>query len=59
MPIAPITGKLKKRLIFDLSFSIGSGVVAAYAYWYGYHIPAVRKREAFYAKLEQERLAAV
>lgn len=33
MPIAPITGKLRKRLWLDLSVAIGLGVSSAYAYW--------------------------
>jgi hypothetical protein len=28
-----------------------------YIFWYGYHVPAVRKRDLFYEKLEKERLA--
>ncbi|CAG8579402.1 9169_t:CDS:1, partial [Dentiscutata heterogama] len=54
MTLAPITGKLRKRLIFDISAALGLGTVSAYAYWYGIHIPAVRKRDFFYAKLAQE-----
>ncbi|KAF3940903.1 hypothetical protein ABW19_dt0201075 [Dactylella cylindrospora] len=46
MPIAPITGRLKKGLVLDLTVAIG------------YHIPAVTRRDAFYVKLEQERAAA-
>jgi hypothetical protein len=34
MPIAPITGKLRKRLWLDLSVALGLGVSSAYAYWY-------------------------
>ncbi|KAG8935980.1 hypothetical protein FRC02_005176 [Tulasnella sp. 418] len=52
--IAPITGKLRKRLILDLSVGLGLGTAAGFAFWYGYHIPSVRTREAFYAKLEAE-----
>lgn len=28
-----------------------------YLFWYGYHVPAVRRRDAFYEKLEKERVA--
>lgn len=31
--IAPITGKLRKRLWLDLSVGIGLGVSSAYAFW--------------------------
>ncbi|KAK6355754.1 hypothetical protein TWF718_000138 [Orbilia javanica] len=58
MPIAPITGRLKKGLVLDLSIAIGGGVVCGLGWWYGYHVPAVRQRDAFYVKLEQERAAA-
>jgi len=57
MTIAPITGRLKKQLIMDLSIALGIGTVAGYAFWYGYHVPTVRHRDAFYAKLEQEKAA--
>lgn len=33
MPIAPITGKLRKRFWVDLTASLGFGVAAGYAYW--------------------------
>jgi len=29
----------------------------AYMFWYGYHVPAVRRRDLFYEKLEEERIA--
>ncbi|KAI9458102.1 hypothetical protein F5148DRAFT_1221109 [Russula earlei] len=38
MPIAPITGKLRKRLWLDLSCALGLGISTAYAYWYGIHL---------------------
>jgi cytochrome c oxidase subunit 7 len=34
MPIAPITGKLRKRLWLDLSCALGFGISSAYAYWF-------------------------
>lgn len=33
MPIAPITGKLRKRLWMDLSLALGLGISAGYTYW--------------------------
>ncbi len=33
MPIAPITGKLRRRLITDLSVAFGLGISGAYAFW--------------------------
>ncbi|KAI0312399.1 cytochrome-c oxidase subunit VIIa [Amylostereum chailletii] len=57
MSIAPITGKLRKRLWLDVSSALGLGVSAAYAYWYGVHLPSLRRQEEFYLKLERQRAA--
>lgn len=35
----------------------GLGTAFGYAFWYGYHVPAVRKRDLYYAKLEDQRAA--
>ncbi|KAI9653944.1 MAG: hypothetical protein M1831_005629 [Alyxoria varia] len=60
MPVAtkikPITGMYKRMVVTHISTSIGLGVAAGYFWWYGYHIPAVRRRDRFYAKLEEERI---
>jgi len=55
MAIAPITGRLRKRLIFDITAGLGLGLASGYAYWYLYHVPAIKQRDAFYAKLEAEK----
>lgn len=34
MPIAPITGMLRKRFWLDVSCALGLGVTGGYAYWY-------------------------
>jgi cytochrome c oxidase subunit 7 len=34
MPIAPITGKLRKRLWLDLTTGAGLGTVFAFGYWF-------------------------
>jgi cytochrome c oxidase subunit 7 len=34
MPIAPITGMLRKRFWLDVGCSLGLGVTGGYAYWY-------------------------
>jgi len=57
MAIAPITGKLRRRLITDLSVAMGLGVAGGYMFWYGYHLPDVRRREEFYLKYEQSKKA--
>ncbi|KAE8258159.1 hypothetical protein A4X13_0g1872 [Tilletia indica] len=53
--IPAITGKLRKRLILDLSVAIGGGVALGYGYWYGVHIPQNQRRDAYYLKYQQER----
>ncbi|KAF8426961.1 hypothetical protein EV426DRAFT_427346 [Tirmania nivea] len=59
MAIQPIVGRLRRGLIMDLSVATGLGVGFAYYFWYGYHVPAIRRRDAFYAKLERERAATL
>lgn len=34
MPIAPITGTLRKRMVRDLSVATGLGIAAGYTYWF-------------------------
>ncbi|KAF2099677.1 cytochrome-c oxidase, subunit VIIa [Rhizodiscina lignyota] len=58
MPIKPITGMLRRHLVVDLAVAFGLGTSAGYLWWYGYHVPNVRHRDAYYAKLEDERAAA-
>ncbi|KAH3908279.1 hypothetical protein HBI56_228330 [Parastagonospora nodorum] len=59
MPIKPITGMLRRQIVLDLSVASGLGLVAGYGWWYGYHVPAVRHRDAFYQKLEDDRAATL
>ncbi|KAF2237954.1 cytochrome c oxidase family protein-like protein [Viridothelium virens] len=59
MAVKPITGMLRRGLVLDLSVALGLGVSSAYFFWYGYHVPAVRKRDNYYAKLENERSKAL
>jgi hypothetical protein len=37
------------------SMSIGLGTTFGYLWWYGFHLPRVRARDSFYAKLEDQR----
>ncbi|KAA1135301.1 hypothetical protein PGTUg99_005456 [Puccinia graminis f. sp. tritici] len=55
MAIAPITGKLRKRILLDLSVSLGLGTAAAYTWWYGYHVPKMRHQQNVYAKINSTR----
>lgn len=57
MAIAPITGMLRKKIITDISVGFGIGFVMATAYWELEHKPIVAKRDAYYAKLKQEKEA--
>ncbi|KIJ65557.1 hypothetical protein HYDPIDRAFT_152478 [Hydnomerulius pinastri MD-312] len=55
MPIAPITGRLRKRLWVDFGLAFGLGIGSAYGYWYGVHLKAVQRQEEFYLRLERAR----
>ncbi|KAH7062661.1 hypothetical protein B0J12DRAFT_736178 [Macrophomina phaseolina] len=57
--VKPITGMLRRGLVLDLSVALGLGTATGYAWWYGYHVPAVRHRDAFYTRLEDERAKAL
>ncbi|KAJ7066543.1 cytochrome-c oxidase subunit VIIa [Mycena amicta] len=59
MPIAPITGMLRKRFWLDITTGLGLGVSGGAAFWYGYELPSRANREAFYLKLEKDKLAAL
>ncbi|KAI1609989.1 cytochrome c oxidase subunit 7A precursor [Exophiala viscosa] len=55
MAIKPITGMLRRGLVLDLSIAMGLGTTFGYLWWYGYHLPRVRARDNFYARLEDQR----
>ncbi|ETN45418.1 uncharacterized protein HMPREF1541_09249 [Cyphellophora europaea CBS 101466] len=55
MPVKPITGMLRRGLVLDLAIAGGLGTTFGYLWWYGYHLPRVRARDQFYAKLEDQR----
>ncbi|KAL7421175.1 Cytochrome c oxidase subunit 7A [Cryptotrichosporon argae] len=55
MPVAPIVGKLRKRLITDLTMALGLGTAGGYAFWYGVHLPMMKKRDDFYLKYEASK----
>jgi cytochrome c oxidase subunit 7 len=55
MAIAPITGILKKKIITDITIGFVCGFGLAAAYWEFEHMPIVRKRDAYYAKLKAEK----
>ncbi|KAG5513414.1 hypothetical protein PMAC_001478 [Pneumocystis sp. 'macacae'] len=51
MAVKPITGMLKRALIKDISTALCLGVSSAYVFWFGFHLPSVRKRNMYYEKL--------
>ncbi|KAJ5288919.1 hypothetical protein N7478_001949 [Penicillium angulare] len=55
--IPPITGMLRRGLVLDLSTAFGFGTTFGYLWWYGFHLPRVRERDTYYARLEAERAA--
>lgn len=57
MPIAPITGTLKRKIVTDILIGFGCGFTLATGYWYYEHKPIVAKREAYYAKLKAQKEA--
>jgi cytochrome c oxidase subunit 7 len=54
MPIAPITGTLKKKIAVDISIGLTLGLGAASYWWWGFHKTKVQKREDYYASLAKQ-----
>ncbi|CAI6333702.1 unnamed protein product [Periconia digitata] len=59
MAFKPVTGMLRRTIVLDLSVAMGLGVAGGYGWWYGYHVPAVRHRDSYYEKIENERAQAL
>jgi len=53
--IAPIKGMLRKKLMLDLTASLGVGIALASWYWHGHHLRKIAQRDAYYAKLRLEK----
>ncbi|KAL7746642.1 hypothetical protein RI367_008042 [Sorochytrium milnesiophthora] len=51
--IAPITGMLRRKFLFDLTGSLVLGTAGGYAFWYGYH---VKNNEIRAKKLRELRI---
>ncbi|KAF8347871.1 cytochrome-c oxidase subunit VIIa [Amanita rubescens] len=58
MPIAPITGKLRKQFWLDVGLAFSLGISSGYAYWYGSHLKSLERQESYYVNLEKQRVAA-
>jgi cytochrome c oxidase subunit 7 len=54
MPIAPITGTLKKKIAVDVSIGLTLGLGFASYWWWGFHKTKVQKREDYYASLAKQ-----
>ncbi|RUP47544.1 hypothetical protein BC936DRAFT_145624 [Jimgerdemannia flammicorona] len=55
MPIAPITGRLRKRFFTDITIALTIGFAGGFSWWHFYHLPIIRKRDAYYARLEARK----
>ncbi|KAK8115893.1 hypothetical protein PG984_012395 [Apiospora sp. TS-2023a] len=55
--IKPITGMLRRGLVFDLSIALGLGTAMGSVFWHGFHMPRTNARDAFYSQLEKDRAA--
>ncbi|ORY93524.1 hypothetical protein BCR43DRAFT_462599 [Syncephalastrum racemosum] len=53
--IQPIVGKFRKALVRDIAIALTLGAVAGATFWRAWHIPNVRARDAYYAKLEANK----
>ncbi|KAK9767825.1 hypothetical protein K7432_002054 [Basidiobolus ranarum] len=53
--IAPITGKIKRIALTDISIGLTLGAACGYYFWYDVHLAGNKKRDAYYARLEAER----
>ncbi|RLV95899.1 Cytochrome c oxidase subunit 7A [Spathaspora sp. JA1] len=57
MPITAITGTLKRKILTDITIGFACGFGLATLYWQLEHVPVVTKRDAYYAKLKQQKEA--
>ncbi|RSH78362.1 uncharacterized protein EHS24_002086 [Apiotrichum porosum] len=56
--VAPITGMIRKQLLTDIGVGLGLGTLGGYYFWYAVHVPMMKKRDDFYAKLEASKAQA-
>ncbi|WFD35556.1 Cytochrome c oxidase subunit 7A [Malassezia cuniculi] len=54
-PIAPITGMLKKAFFVQVGTALVGGYLAGSLFWYGIHVPGVKQRDSFYAKIQASK----
>ena len=54
----PITGIIKRKLAKDLTLTLGIGISMGYLFWYGFHVPGVKKRDLFYERYAAAKKAS-
>jgi len=52
-----VAGTLGKRITRDILVAFGLGVPAGYLWWYSYHVPQAKKRDAWYADYAAKKAA--
>ncbi|KAK9898309.1 cytochrome c oxidase family protein [Cystobasidium minutum MCA 4210] len=55
MAIPQYTGKFRRRLLLDLSCSLGLGTAAGMAWWYGWHVRKIQLRDNWYIEAERKK----
>jgi cytochrome c oxidase subunit 7 len=55
MTFTPIVGTFKRRAVRDIAVGLTLATATGYAFWWGYEVPAINQRKAFYARLEAEK----
>lgn len=56
--VTRIFGSLKKRIITDIAVSFAIGIPTAYLWWYTFHVPRQKHREAWYIDYAEKRRQA-
>ena len=52
----PTTRTPERRALTNTNWThIGLGTTFGYLWWYGFHLPRVRARDSYYARLEDQR----
>jgi cytochrome c oxidase subunit 7 len=52
--IAPITGRFRKRIVFDLFGSLALGLACGSVWWFGHHVPKMAQYRAHDARVKLE-----
>ncbi|KAJ3053729.1 hypothetical protein HK097_003537 [Rhizophlyctis rosea] len=52
--VAPIAGRFRRRVLFDIVGSLSLGTAAAYYFWYSHHVPKMAAYKAYDEKVRAE-----